>query len=395
MALELRICNLGGHLCTIFVDPGGKACDVYQAVEAATEIPGHEQLLIVGTMELQRSDSLRSIFPCNEENVFDVMLIRKPDPFIRLEGFRVQGKSVHEGVMTVPEAKSKLTEDVMPNCLKQVCFAFETKAITEASMREPTLMMFYEFVDPESTNEIRFEFADPKSTDPAVDPAFHAYVRLDSEDGRCAFMSAVAKSATALLHVPQALLSDQMFMKRAVQSNAQALQYATGGLHEDPEIVLAAVKRNWFSLSCASAQLRASKDIVLAAVEQCGHALCYASDSLRVDREVVLTAVRQNGHALQCAVEELRSDPEIVLAAVRQNGHAIQYAAEELRMDETILREAIRQAGQSASRYAPKGFPHHTSGAMRNPPIAFREARSSLTHLWNIFRVEALCRSHA
>lgn len=356
-SLTLRVCNLGGHLCTITAELSWKGYDVYQAVEAATEIPKHELRLFCGAEELHGSDSLSTIFECANAQVFDVFLIQRSISFVRLDGFTVKGNLLSEEVMPLPEAKAKLAEEILhaDEASTRVlggsssCFTFETKSDSDLSSKESTHISFY-------NNVISFEFEDPRiynSTSAQSNTVHHTYLRLESDDERRTFINAVMKSASALKNVPDVLRSEHPFILQAVKANAEALRYAIGELQEDPEIVLAAVRQNWFSLSDAPAELRANKHIVLAAVRRCGHALCYASDSLREDREVVLAAVRQNGHALQCAVEQLRSDPEIVLAAVGQNGHALQYAAEDLRIDETIVQMAFRQAGDCVLRYSP------------------------------------------
>jgi hypothetical protein len=378
-SLTLRVHNFGGHLCTVTADRNWKAHDVYGAVEAATEIPKHELRLFFGAEELRGSDPLITIFECPNVQDFDVMLIQKRDPFVRLDGFKVSNTSnlVSEEVMTVVEAKAKLAEDTVqhgqaPRILDGTpsCFTFETKSGSDVLLKESAHISFY-------NNVISFDFVDPSRGGPDV---HHTYVRLslDSDDERRTFMNAVMKSATALQNVPEALLSEHTFILQAVQANAEALRYAMGGLKEDTEIILAAVNQNGFSLSHANAELRSNRHIVLAAVQRCGHALCYASDSLRADREVVLAAVRQNGHALQCAAEQLRSDPEIVLTAVRQNGHALQYAGEDLRMDETIFQTAFRQAGDRVLRYVPRRM----AGKVKE------QETSSLFRQWQILRGE-------
>jgi len=383
-SLKLRVCNLGGHLCTITAELSWRAWDVYLAVEAATEIPRHELQLFFGAEALQGSDSLSTVFDCADGQVFDVMLIQKSDPFVRLDAFQVKGNLLSEGVMTVAEAKAKLAEEITnaDETLTQgssrtpSCFTFETKSGSELSFKESTHISFY-------NNVISLDFVDqscPSSTSSQSDTVHQTYLHLESDDERRTFINAVVKSASALKNLPEVLLSERAFMLQAVKANVLALRYAMGGLQEDTEIILAAVSQNWFSLSHAPAELRSNKHIVLAAVCRYGHALCYASDSLREDREVVLAAVRQNGHALQCAVEQLRSDPEIVLAAVRQNGHALQYAAEDLRMDETIVQTAFRQAGDRVLWYAPKCM----AGQVRA-----QKTNSSLSRLWKLLQGEA------
>eukprot|EP00746_Dinoflagellata_sp_MGD_P003533 gnl/MRDRNA2_/MRDRNA2_106855_c0_seq1.p1 gnl/MRDRNA2_/MRDRNA2_106855_c0~~gnl/MRDRNA2_/MRDRNA2_106855_c0_seq1.p1 ORF type:complete len:385 (+),score=71.31 gnl/MRDRNA2_/MRDRNA2_106855_c0_seq1:80-1234(+) len=382
MAMELRVCNIGGPLCTIGADSHWKVCDVYEAVEAATEIPRDEQRLFFFGEELHGSDALSTILiQCTDSQVVEIILIRKQAPFVRLDGFSVQGTIIHAGIMTIIEAKAMKmkTARVVEDCSGESaqsetmpsCFTFEWKRMAQLTMHEPTSIVFHESISSFSFENLQ------ASDDASLVP--HVYLRLQSEGDRSIFMKAVAKSETALENVSYALRADPAFMKQAVKANVRALLYAMDDSLEDSATIIEAVQRDWTALTMVPSKLRDCKDIVLAAVRACGHSLCYASDSLRADREVVLCAVRQNGHALRCAADQLRSDFEIVLAAVRQNGHALQFATEELRMDAIILNAATSQAGESVLRYMPRA-----SGKKA------RTTQSMVNRLWKFFQSGAL-----
>ncbi len=126
------------------------------------------------------------------------------------------------------------------------------------------------------------------------------------------FLSAMSRSSSSVLGVPEALSRDKYFM-------------------------LSAVKRAGHTLAYACEDIRNDKDVVMAAVKQNGEALRYASTTLRGDKTVVLAAVSENGRALSCASIPLRDDKLVVLAAVKQNPYALFHVSKRLKNDVDVL----------------------------------------------------------
>ena len=77
--VELRVNGLSGQLCLLTVEYDWSLAAVKEAIADATRIPASLQLLIAGTMKLQRSDAsltLKDLATSESDNCMELTLLR-------------------------------------------------------------------------------------------------------------------------------------------------------------------------------------------------------------------------------------------------------------------------------------------------------------------------------
>lgn len=151
-------------------------------------------------------------------------------------------------------------------------------------------------------------------------------------------MAALLQEGSALRFAPEELRADREVALLAVRENGIALQFTAPELRADRDLVLAAVRSNGSALQFSAEALHGDRDVVMAAVQENGEALRFAKEVVRRDREVALTAVRQGGSALRHAHFILQHDRTFILEAVTANGEALTYISNaDLRTDKQIV----------------------------------------------------------
>lgn len=126
------------------------------------------------------------------------------------------------------------------------------------------------------------------------------------------------KESNYYRQIDDSLLTDHVFMLKAVEIDPTILKVASDAIRADRAIALKAVQTDAFAFTMISTVFRGDKEIVLEAVRKDGSLLCFASDKLRNDRDVVLAAVTESG-LLKFASERLQADTALQILSVRKD----------------------------------------------------------------------------
>lgn len=348
-ALELRISNLAGPLCTIGADQSWKLHNLKMAVQTATGILPECQRLLFNFMPFCEADELLvSILPSSGA---DLMLIRIEEPFCTLRAPHFTAVSLSESnMMTLEDAKLKCRNE--PHCQG---FTYQYLWQYDGEPEGPVKIEFlsrdgFSFnlhgsgFDHRRRDERLVLFLDTEKDRELVLNVFREYSDvLHQVMDREIICTAIQENPSAMQHVCLGLRADLDIVLGAVQLRGEVLQYASDLLRCNRVVVMAAVQQNPHALKYASPDLQADKDIVSAAMQVNMKALRFASEELRSDREFVLPAIQKNGHLLAYVSAKLQADREVVLAAVQHQGLALQYASKELKADPEVIRLALQQ----------------------------------------------------
>lgn len=266
----MEVCSLGGHLCSLSVEPTAAAIVVKAAIEAVTGIPVVDQRLLRGTAELLAEDAVGC------------------------------GSHLAHGKAEAAEAEAVASLTLLRRSPEQAQWLDRIR-------RNPLLF-------PVAPHAVKM---DPEVVIAAVAKGGHLlrFAAAELKHNRSFICSLAAVCCTALAFAAEGLRSDREVVLAAVANDGRSLAHAANELRHDKEVVMTAVSSRGAALEFASEDLRGDRDVVLIAVSNNGLALQHATEELRGDRSIVMPAVAQNGEALQHASVELKADRFVSLVA--------------------------------------------------------------------------------
>ena len=167
--------------------------------------------------------------------------------------------------------------------------------------------------------------------------------------------------------VPEKLLNNDDFVRKAASINGYALSVASDRLLSDKDFVLNAVKNNPSALQFAPDYLKDDKNLVLELIDKYGYCLEFASERLKSDPELMEKAAAQiatgplnrdmsllkrkefakllvSKKAMYFVYldEKLRNDRELALLAINKCETCYRYLGDDLKKDRELALEAIK-----------------------------------------------------
>lgn len=364
MSWLLEVHGLSGTLCEVSVDQFWAVANLKAAVEFETEIPQHEQRLLLGTLELRDSESLEPLLKSARCGITLIRMQRPPEQADWLCRVQEDGLKLRSAPPSVRGDAVVVLAAVRANGLALEFAALELRAdleIVMSAVQENGWAVHFaakglqthpevQLVAHRKMRETVARWVDTLDDDGLRLQEAPAYLRAERE----VVLAAVIQNGRALRFASSELQGDRDVVQASVQEHGRALRYAPAPLQADSDLVTSAVKTNGFALEFASDSVRDDRRVVLAAVQLGGEdgaaVLAFASDELRRDREVLLAAIRHSTNfallsaALLRAGASIRADREVIHEAVCRNGGLLALASDELRNDLEIALAAVRQS---------------------------------------------------